>query len=171
MNDSTRGIVLGKSGKIAIVDEVDYEFLSRWKWQYGNRGYALRVTNIGGKVKNGGRQVCVLMHRVIMQPPEGMVTDHINGDRLDNRRCNLRIVTPSQNCRSQRIGKHNKSGFKGVSWNKRDCKWQVKITINNKVKHVGDFDDIVTAAIAYNNAAEFYFKEYAILNDIPEGYI
>ncbi len=158
-------------GKFAIVDAEDYSFLSRWKWQHSNNGYALRTTNVGGRVKNGGKRVTILMHRLILQPPDGMVVDHINGNKLDNRRENIRISSQSENCQSRRMAKNNTSGFKGVSWGERSKKWLSYITIKGKLKLLGEFKDPISAAIAYNMAARFYFKEYALLNKIHPVYM
>jgi hypothetical protein len=88
-NDEIRYIPLTK-GLYAIVDAADYEWLSKYKWTaliVGDKAYAIRSHK--GKT--------ILMHREIMQPPPGMVVDHINGVSLNNRRCNLRVCTPLQN--------------------------------------------------------------------------
>src|SRR2546430_16319669 len=91
-------------GKYALVDLVDYEWLSQWKWYCSARGYAARRLYPENKV--------VYMHRVII--PEGEEVDHINHDKLDNRKSNLRPCTHKQNLRSRGLNKNNKSGYKGV---------------------------------------------------------
>jgi hypothetical protein len=149
-------IVLGNSGYSALVDDQDYDYLNKWKWQYHKAGYAQRATNTGGKY------VCLLLHRVLMNPPEGMVIDHINHNKLDNMRNNLRVCTPSQNG----MNRNGKNLYKGVSWNKRACKWQVKITVDKRLKHIGEYKDIIEAADAYNRAAKLYYGEFAALNEI-----
>lgn len=117
-------------GKFAIVDDEDYDELSKFKW-YLSSGYAIR------KAKNGEDRprsnVC--MHRVIMKTPIGYETDHINHDRLDNRRCNLRVCTPSDNQRNTLIP--NPSGYHCVIWNKRIKRWYVII----RKKYLGCFKD------------------------------
>lgn len=155
-------IPLSKGKAFAQVDDADYEWLTQWKWQVNNSGYALRVTNRGGR----GQYVTLLMHRVILDAPDGLPVDHINRDRLDNRRSNIRVVTNAENNRRRGHDRRNRSGFRGVSWNRRDGIWQVKITVDNKVRHVGQYDDLIEAALAYNRAAEANFGEFAVLNQV-----
>lgn len=94
-----------------LVDEGDGELLWGRKWHFGNgrRTLYARVSE-----HNGGDRVCVLLHRLIMQPPAGMVVDHVNGNGLDNRRSNLRIVTSAQNATNKRRRRDNTSGTQGV---------------------------------------------------------
>jgi len=90
-------------GKFAIVDDCDFEWLNQWKWHY-SAGYV--VSKMGGKN--------IYLHRFILQTPPKMDTDHINHNKLDNRRKNLRVATRSQNKQNTLISRANKSGFKGV---------------------------------------------------------
>lgn len=91
--------------------------------------------------------------------------DHINGDRADNRWCNLREATRSQNNANARARATNTSGFKGVTWKKSHCKWLAQISVNGKHKHLGHFE---RAFIAYCFAAWKYHGEFA---NIDAGYI
>lgn len=100
-------------GRAALVDAEDYDFLMQWKWCVIT-GYAVRTTTRAG----GAKPKTILMHRVIVAPPEGFFVDHINCNRLDNRRANLRICTPEENTlnRSPRIRKAERaSQFKGFA--------------------------------------------------------
>lgn len=107
------------------------------------------------------------MHRVILNTPKGMESDHINGDGLDNRRCNLRICTTSQNQQNQQTQSRIKSsGFKGVNWAKRANKWVARIVIAKKEMWLGSFDSELKAALAYDNAAKKYFGEFSKTNFI-----
>ncbi len=90
-------IQLTKS-KYAIVDADDYDFLMQWRWCIGEDGYAVRGALKSDKLE---KRKNILMHRVINNTPNGMETDHINGDRLDNRRENLRSVSRSENQRNK----------------------------------------------------------------------
>jgi AP2 domain-containing protein/HNH endonuclease len=108
----------------------------------------------------------VPLHRLIMNAPADKEVDHINGDTLDNRRCNLRICSHKENLRNQKLPKNSKSGYKGVTWYKRIKKWRSHIRLNKKQIHLGYFDDIKLAANAYNEAAIKYFGEFAKLNDL-----
>lgn len=132
LQSSYREMPLTK-GKVAIVDEADYMRLSRWKWSYSNSGYAMRGTTAGGKKSRGytmHRQILGLIHG------DGKEVDHINKDRLDNRRANLRVVTRKENCanRSARSRSEHAECTRleslfplGASVNYWHGKWIVKI--------------------------------------------
>lgn len=137
-------------GKSAIVDDKDFEFLNQWKWYY-HHGYAAR-----GVYKKGKTRV-IFMHRVINQTPFRYETDHINENKLDNRRKNLRTVTSQQNKFNIKKRKTNISGYKGVSWNKNTKKWRATITFNYQSIHLGLFDKIEDAAVARKKGEEKYF--------------
>lgn len=147
-------------GQIALVDDADYEWLNQWKWCYLGERYAARWDN------DANPRQLIYMHRLIMQTPEGMRTDHINLNKLDNRRNNLRIVTNSQN--GMNIPKQPKrccsSRYKGVSWSKKCSKWQAYITKNRKVTYIGLFTDEIEAARAYDVKAFELFGEFALPN-------
>ena len=101
------------------------------------------------------------MHRVILNPPEGMDTDHINRNPLDNRRCNLRISTRTQNNANSKLRVNNTSGRKGVSWDKYRCIWSASIRIHGKTIHLGRFNELEQAANAYSEKARVLFGVYA----------
>lgn len=144
-------------GKVAIVDDEDFEFLSQWKWYVHGSGprtcYAER--------KSEGDHKRVPMHRVIMNTPKGLFTDHINGNGLDNRRCNLRICTTAENQYNARRRHSNRSGFKGVYYDKAVGKWRAAITINQKKIHLGRKDTPQEAHQLYVEAAKKHFGEFA----------
>jgi len=150
-------------GKSALVDDSDYDQLRPWKWQLVGPGYAGRFD------RHDGTSRLVYMHRLLMDAQPGQHVDHINGDRLDNRRSNLRLVTNTQNQQNKRTPSHNTSGYKGVCWHKRVKKWHVRITVDGKRLHLGYTRDRETAAQLYDAAARFFFGEYARLNhpDVP----
>lgn len=149
-------------GKEAIVSEQDFEELSRWLWRYHNDGYACRMERINGKIKT------IYMHRQIMNPSDDLHIDHINHDRLDNRRENLRICTNAENRRNQRRSKANTSGYKGVTWDKKFDKWKAQIGFEGKQIFISYSDDKHEAARKYNEKAVELFGEYARLNEIPD---
>ena len=149
-------------GKFAIVDDGDYDWLNQWKWCISSGGYAIRVQHIGyfnGKKK----QKTFRMHRIIMNAPDDMDIDHINGNALDNRRCNLRICTISQNLCNQKKTR-GKSKYLGVDWHKIAKKWRAAIQINKKRYYLGCFISEIDAARAYNEAAKKLHGEFARLN-------
>ena len=84
-------------GKFALIDDEDFEALNKWSWKLSTNGYAIRCPSNGKTEKGRYKYTTVRMHRVIMKPPHGFVIDHINANRLDNRRSNLRIVTQQEN--------------------------------------------------------------------------
>lgn len=151
-------------GKFAIVGPRDYAYLNQFKWCCHTGGYAIR----NGPTVNG-KHLVIYMHRVILERmghTDFQQVDHINHDKLDNRRCNLRSATNRQN--KCNCGKHcdNTSGFKGVHWYKRDKKWHAQIKMGEKKIHLGYFDDKLEAARAYNKAAKKYHGEFACLNEV-----
>lgn len=143
-----------KEGVYAIVDEADYEELSKHKWTLKGDGYAHRGTP-------RPERKWILMHRQIMQPDQAMQVDHINGNRLDNRRSNLRICTHAQNRMNQAKQSRNTSGYKGVD-RYQNKYWRVRV----RTKTVGYFKTLTEAIEAYNVAATETFGEYARLNVI-----
>ena len=145
-------------GKFAIVDDEDYEYLRQFKWYY-REGYAAR-----GIRKPNGKWTTIYMHRVIMGASECMEVDHINGDKSDNRKENLRICTLLENRRNRTKYKSNTTGYKGVYYDRR--KIRAKIKTDNKQIYLGSFKTLKEAAKAYNEAALKYHGEYARLNKV-----
>jgi hypothetical protein len=149
-------------GQFAIVDNDDYEWLSKFKW-YADRN---RSSYYARRNKNGKY---IKMCRLIMGLKYGdkRMVDHINGNGLDNRRCNLRICTNAENQHNQRprIGT---SEYKGVSLNRKNGYWIARIRVNGVRIYLGCSLDEKQAAILYDKAAIKYFGRFAHLN-LPEG--
>lgn len=145
-------------GKMALVDVEDFDFINQWKWYYkhdgGGKGYAARSSD---KVR---------MHRIINKTPNGMLTDHINRNKLDNRKCNLRTCTPTENRINTGLRKDNSSGYKGVSWGKKRKRWIAQMYIDGKNKQIGRYKTPQEAAMAYNQACTSIYGEFAYLNPI-----
>lgn len=145
-------IPLSKTGKHAIVDDADFDYLSQFTWRFmhnrGRRtGYA--IAKLRGKT--------VYMHRIILQARSEEQVDHRDGDGLNNTRGNLRICTHSQNLANSVTCRRNTSGFKGVTFDRQAGKWKTQI----KGKHVGFFLDLHEAADAYKRKAEEIYGEFA----------
>jgi len=141
-------------GEFVIVDEDDYELVSRFKWQLDKRKhqkYAKCKVYMG--IINGKQiEARIYMHRLIMRPPKGLDIDHINHNGLDNRKNNLRICTRSQNLRNKINGWGKYSKFLGVSkivTGKRKKRWVADITIENKLKRIGYFYTEIEASKAF----------------------
>jgi len=153
----SKNIVL-HNGEVTKVDDEDYEYLNQWKWGFEGR-YVYRREYKEGKYKK------IYLHRFLMNTPKGLDTDHINGDKMDNRRSNLRIATRSQNNMNQKPQTRvTSSKYKGVWIDKRNGKWVAAIKIDRKAKHLGTFATEQDAAIAYNLAAQELFGDYARTN-------
>lgn len=134
-------------GAVAIVDDEWFPILSRWNWYLTNMGYAAR--KIGGR---HGKET-VFMHRYVLMASSGRVVDHINGDRLDNRTGNLREVISRHNYYNRGRQKNNKTGFKGVCFDKSREKFFAHIQKDGKQYNLGRFNTAHEAAKAYDRAA------------------
>lgn len=154
----------GKDEIYVLVDDEDYETLSKLSWSIskkGNRGYACRVIWVKGSSNTNPKYEKIYMHRFIMNAPKGSEVDHINGNRLDNRRCNLRFVDHSQNCQNMHR-KMGKSGYRGVR--KIGNVYEAKIRKDWKGFILGYYPTPETAARAYDEAAIRLFGPGALTN-------
>lgn len=154
-DSSMRHIKLTR-GKFAIVDDGDYGKLNKHKWCHSN-GYATRRS--GGKI--------IFMHRVILNVAKGAETDHKNHNKSDNRRCNIRICTKSQNNQNRKRYDGSASQYKGVHWNGLLKKWRAQIVLDYKKVHIGVYCLEIDAAKAYDAKAEELFGRFAYLNFNP----
>lgn len=128
-------------GKVALVDDEDFELVSKYKWKYlhnkgRNTGYA-QHSELG------------LMHRFLLQPPRELLIDHVDKDGLNNSRGNLRLATRSQNAMNRGKQRDNTSGYKGAYWDKRRGTWFSVTKINQKTIRIGDFPTALAAHEAY----------------------
>lgn len=141
-------------GKFAIVDSEDFERLNKFKWCFCK--YAKRFI----RCDNSSRKA-IWMHRVINQTPDGFDTDHINGNKLDNRKCNLRTVTRSQNEWNKLAPRNNTSGMKGVNFNKSNRKWVARISISGSYLYLGCYPTKQLAYEAYCIAQRKHHGSFA----------
>lgn len=149
-------------GKVAIVDAEDFDWLNQWKWySHSSKGKTYAVRNTP---RHGGGQSSVRMHREIMKSLKGADTDHIDGNTLNNSKKNLRVCSHRENCRNKVWHTKNSSGYKGVTWHKKEKKWRAQICVNYKKIVLGRFSKVKEAALAYDAAAKKFFGEYALTN-------
>ena len=154
------------AGRVALVDDDDYELVSGYRWRVWERRrgpngaiwgpYA--VASVSSR--RGG---CIQMHQLITGWP---MTDHRNGNGLDNQRSNLRPATVAQNTQNARPQAGSSSRYKGVTWHKKLSKWQAEIKVGGKHRYLGVFVSEEDAALAYNVAALEAYGEYAYLNEV-----
>lgn len=153
-------------GLVALVDDADFETVNQFKWHtvtYKRNHYAQR------EIRINGRRTTLHLHTALMQPPHGFQVDHINGNGLDNRRCNMRIVSNQQNSFNHTKKKLGcTSQYRGVFWATRNGRWLARITINGKGKHLGSFDCEEEAARAYD-AAGFARDPEHFTPNFPRG--
>lgn len=138
-----------KSGSIISLDSPGYPKIYR---RVGKKYQAIRI------------------HRIIMEAKKGQVVDHINGNKLDNRRKNLRLTDYFGNARNSSVRKKTTSNtaYKGIYWNKERNLWQAQICINYKRINLGRYEKERDAAMAYNKAAKKYFGQFASLNKLTK---
>jgi hypothetical protein len=149
-------------GKIAQVDDEDFERLSQWKWQAsvltGGLCYARRGESRGGVERK------IYMHHEVLGVPSSTEVDHANGNGVDNRKDNLRLGTHAQNLRNTGLRTNNTSGYKGVHYDSARGKWKAEICVRGKGHHLGRFPTAEEAARAYDAAARAHSGEFAWLN-------
>lgn len=144
--------ILVSNKLVSFVDDDDFDLLMRFKWWLSTKGYAF--THIKRKYTS--------MHRMVSNPPLGMNVDHINRNKLDNRKSNLRFATTRQNIANSGPRKHNKLGVKGVTWDGMGKKgYMARIRINGVPKYLGRFLTVGEAAEAYANYAKMYYGDFA----------
>jgi hypothetical protein len=145
-------------GYEAVIDAADVPLVERQNWYASvekHTVYATRTQRFGTKWR------FFRMHRVLMGDPPGMEIDHIDSDGLNNMRSNLRVATHAENQRNSRISPKNSSGFKGVSWHKKNRRWHAQISVDGKKLHLGYFDTPEEAHAAYVAASERLHGEFA----------
>ena len=147
------------AGDRFVFDKEDYEKVKQYCWRIGTKEGYLTAREYGsGKL--------ILLHRLILNAPQGICVDHINHDPADNRKVNLRLATITQNMRNTKLPSNNTSGHRGVSLHKMTGKWNVSIGVNGKQVYVGLFSDINDAVAARKAAEEKYYGPYSYDNSI-----
>jgi len=142
--------IVTAKGEEIMVDRSSLPVLTRHSWCISKTGYA--VANISKRVTK--------MHRLLMDCPDNLVVDHINGNPLDNRRANLRVCTPKNNSRNKGLGKNNSTGIMGIS-PLPGGRWRARIMVNREEKALGHFDSLEDAIKARRDAEARYFGQFA----------
>ena len=149
------------SKKYVLIDSVDFNKISSYSWYL--RPYYRSKTKF--KVATATKPI-IYMHRLIMNCPDELVIDHINGNALDNRKRNLRVCSVSNNAKNRSKNKNNTSGHTGVHWCKKNNKWKSRIRCDKKSYHLGFYTNVLDAAKAYNKKSLELFKEFSNLNRV-----
>lgn len=158
LQPGTRAIPLTQ-GKIAIVDDADYEYLNQFRWfasKDKNTWYAMRTVP-----RSNGKETKVSMHRDLLGVLSDAHVDHVDMNGLNNTRGNIRPCTGVENRRNRGAQRNNTSGFKGVTWHKASNKWRAQIRQDGTRKHLGLFDSPEDAARAYDTAARELHGSFA----------
>lgn len=160
--------ILKITGKYAkdecLIDDQDYANLSKYTWYISKQGYVYRNQSKEER-KSSGNSNTKRLSRLLLCAKEGEQVDHINGNKLDNRKSNLRIATHAQNQRNRpKFKRHASSIYKGVYWHNKKRIWRTSISYENKIIYIGEFKSELSAAMAYDIAAHDLFGEYAKLN-------
>lgn len=143
--------ILLTNGDKVKVDDCDYQYLSQWKW-YSSEGYA---------ISNEGRKK---MHRLVMDAKAGELVDHIDRDKLNNTRANLRIIDKEGNIHNQKKRSDTKNNYKGTQFIKKLGLWQARCRIYGNDYYLGLFKTEIAAAHAYNKKA-IELSDYILLNE------
>lgn len=150
-----------QSGEKFYFDKEDYDVVKQYCWSIDSQNGYIKTTD---KINNTGK---LYLHRLVMgcKKGDGIIIDHINRNKIDCRKSNLRTVNSSQNVMNSSIRSDNTSGIKGVYWNSRRNKWSAMITANKEGIFLGNYDKFEDAEIARKIGEEEYFGEYNIKNN------
>jgi hypothetical protein len=160
--------ILLTQGKVALVDDEDFDYLNQWKWTASKHSHTIyAIRDVWQKGQNKGKRI--YMHREILETPQDLEVDHKDNNGLNCQRNNIRNCTHCQNQHNQKTSKNNKTGFKGICFNKHARKYMVQLALNGKTIYGGIYANIKEAAIAYNRLAETNHGEFAKLNNLTGG--
>jgi hypothetical protein len=153
----------GAEGKFALIDATDAPRVLNHPWYLNNWGYVTRMSRVSDGFNPRRR---ILLHRLINETPDGLHTDHIDGDKLNNRGRNLRSATIAQNKMNCGVQANSTSGYCGVT-RKKNGRWMAQIGSRSAKRYLGYYDNADEAAAAYNEAVIEVYGEFARINEIP----
>lgn len=150
--DVTPCICYTKKGEEIYFDKEDYDLIKDYTWGITPYNYARAYDSKTKKM--------IQMHRLIMNPPDNKIVDHINHNKRDNTKKNLRICTYKENNWNRNLRSNNTSGTTGIFWSKQAKKWRVALVCNKEYHHIGYFKTKTEAKKARKEAEEKYFGDY-----------
>ena len=139
-------------GRKFICDKDDHDKIKETYWNINRYGYVVTAKPVNGSI---------FLHRLLLNCESGEFVDHIDGDKLNNRKRNLRICTKSQNSQNRHTTPYNKCGKVGVTYRKNKNKYEAYIMVDGKNKYLGIFDDVDDAINARIDAERKYYGEFA----------
>lgn len=151
--------IIIKEGVEAFVDDEDYEYLSQMKWSLMANGYAICGRKIQGIDKKSN-----MMHRLVINAKKGQIVDHIDRNRINNTKQNLRFVSIEQNCHNSSKRKNAKNKFKGTVYRERVNAYESRCKMFGKHNNLGTYKTEIAAAYAYNKKALELSPDYVFLN-------
>ena len=162
VRDDWERLFISRKGRVyEVLCDVDiHEQVKNYAWFISKAGYAFSRMGKGRKGK------WVYLHRYVIEAKQGDQVDHIDQNKLNNLRANLRLCTSQQNKWNIGLTKRNSSGYKGISWDKKNKKWEANIRIDRKNHKIGRFDSKELAALAYNEVVEQHRGEFAVMNEV-----
>jgi hypothetical protein len=149
-------ILKSVEGVECVVDDLDYEWAKDIKWKISQYGYF--------SYRNQDDRI--FLHRLISAPSDDLVVDHINGNKLDNLRSNLRNISQKENFINSKVRSDNNSGYRGVSYRKDRGTYSVEIAKDGKKIRLGCYKTAREGALVYNQKAKELYGDKAWLNDI-----
>lgn len=150
-------------GQFALVDDEDYEMLSKFKWTLHKRGdhcYAIRM----GRKENGQRLMIKMHRQVLGLTDPKILVDHRDNNGLNNQKANIRACSPAENSRNRGLTKSNPRKLKGITFHKGANKFMAQIEFERKSIFIGYFNTDMEAAKAYDKKAIELHGDFARLN-------
>ena len=163
------GICYMLHDQLFYFDIDDFQLVKNHYWSMTATGYAASYYFTRDD-NNKRKHHIMLFHRQVMNAPSNMDVDHINRDKLDNRKHNLRVCQSIQNDYNKSISKRNKSGVIGVSYNNQNNTWRAYITYKGEWINLGSYSDKTDAIVARLQAERDYFCEFAPQQDLFDLY-
>jgi hypothetical protein len=147
-------IELLNSDGVAYVDDSDRDRVTGYRWRLHEDGYAVA----------GGGKTFVRMHRLIFGTARGQQVDHIDRNRLNNQRANLRAATASQNAANRGLRSNNTTGYKGVVLVRKSGRYQARTMVSGACRSLGHYDTALEAAVVYDRVVTEIHGEFAATN-------